>query len=71
MSTFQYLRDYQTFVGTARYWTESFAKASSLGIEEKVSQYTSFSFTCSFENQHICLFLTKLIIHEEEISEEL
>ena len=33
----QYLRDYQTFVGTARYWTESFAKTSSRGIEEKVS----------------------------------
>lgn len=32
----QYLRDYQTFVGTARYWTETFAKASSLGVEEKV-----------------------------------
>lgn len=32
----QYLRDYQTFVGTARYWTEAFAKTSSLGVEEKV-----------------------------------
>ncbi|KAH8484498.1 hypothetical protein H0E87_028822, partial [Populus deltoides] len=31
----QYLRDYQTFVGTARYWTETFAKTSSLGVEEK------------------------------------
>ena len=36
MWTMQYLKDYQTFVGTARYWTESFAKASSLGTEEKV-----------------------------------
>lgn len=35
-SILQYLREYQTFVGTARYWTESFAKASSLGVEEKV-----------------------------------
>lgn len=33
---FQYLRDYQTFAGTARYWTETFAKASSRGVEEKV-----------------------------------
>jgi hypothetical protein len=32
----QYLREYQTFIGTARYWTETFAKASSLGVEEKV-----------------------------------
>ncbi|KAK4414107.1 Ubiquitin-conjugating enzyme E2 27 [Sesamum alatum] len=31
----QYLRDYQTFVGTARYWTEAFAMISSLGVEEK------------------------------------
>ncbi|KAJ6865899.1 hypothetical protein NC652_037428 [Populus alba x Populus x berolinensis] len=30
-----YLRDYQTFVGKARYWTETFAKTSSLGVEEK------------------------------------
>ncbi|RZC17414.1 Ubiquitin-conjugating enzyme E2 27 isoform B [Glycine soja] len=32
----QYLKDYQTFVNTARYWTESFAKESSRGIEDKV-----------------------------------
>jgi ubiquitin-conjugating enzyme (huntingtin interacting protein 2) len=32
----QYLRDYQTFLGTARYWTETFAKRGSLGIQEKV-----------------------------------
>nr|DAD34144.1 TPA_asm: hypothetical protein HUJ06_004784 [Nelumbo nucifera] len=31
----QYLRDYPTFVGTARYWTETFAKRSSIGTEEK------------------------------------
>ena len=31
----QYLKEYQTFVGTARYWTETFAKTSS--AEEKVS----------------------------------
>ncbi|XP_022730213.1 ubiquitin-conjugating enzyme E2 27-like [Durio zibethinus] len=40
----QYLREYQTFVGTARYWTESFAKASSLGIEEKVQRLVEMGF---------------------------
>lgn len=34
--TMQYLEHYQTFVSTARYWTESFAKASTRGIEDKV-----------------------------------
>lgn len=33
----QYLKDYQTFVNTARYWTESFAKTSSRGVEDKVT----------------------------------
>ncbi|XWS37072.1 hypothetical protein CRYUN_Cryun19dG0011500 [Craigia yunnanensis] len=40
----QYLREYQTFVGTARYWTESFAKASSLGVEEKVQRLVEMGF---------------------------
>ncbi|KAL6182673.1 hypothetical protein ACLB2K_044088 [Fragaria x ananassa] len=40
----QYLRDYQTFVGTARYWTESFAKSSSLGIDEKVKRLVEMGF---------------------------
>ncbi|XP_021286201.1 ubiquitin-conjugating enzyme E2 27 [Herrania umbratica] len=40
----QYLREYQTFVGTARYWTESFAKASSLGLEEKVQRLVEMGF---------------------------
>ncbi|WRX16901.1 Ubiquitin-conjugating enzyme E2 - like 10 [Theobroma cacao] len=39
-----YLREYQTFVGTARYWTESFAKASSLGLEEKVQRLVEMGF---------------------------
>ncbi|CAJ1971333.1 unnamed protein product [Sphenostylis stenocarpa] len=34
--TWLYLKDYQTFVNTARCWTESFAKESSRGIEDKV-----------------------------------
>ncbi|XP_022770809.1 ubiquitin-conjugating enzyme E2 27-like [Durio zibethinus] len=41
----QYLREYQTFVGTARYWTESFAKASSLGVEEKVQRLVEMGFS--------------------------
>ncbi|KAF3786988.1 Ubiquitin-conjugating enzyme E2 27 [Nymphaea thermarum] len=41
----QYLRDYSTFVGTARYWTETFAKRSSLGIEEKVQKLMEMGFT--------------------------
>ncbi|KAI3455086.1 hypothetical protein Pfo_011749 [Paulownia fortunei] len=40
----QYLRDYQTFVGTARYWTEAFAMTSSLGIEEKVQKLVEMGF---------------------------
>ncbi|KAL4349904.1 hypothetical protein AHAS_Ahas10G0088600 [Arachis hypogaea] len=35
MKKVQYLKDYQTFVNTARYWTEKFAKPTSLGIEDK------------------------------------
>ncbi|XP_050890650.1 ubiquitin-conjugating enzyme E2 27, partial [Lathyrus oleraceus] len=34
----QYLKDYQTFVNTARYWTESLAKTSSRGIKEEVQK---------------------------------
>ncbi|XP_018810970.1 ubiquitin-conjugating enzyme E2 27-like [Juglans regia] len=41
----QYLREYQTFVATARYWTETFAKASSLGVEEKVQKLVEMGFT--------------------------
>ncbi|KAK6123763.1 hypothetical protein DH2020_042494 [Rehmannia glutinosa] len=40
----QYLRDYQTFVGTARYWTEAFAKTPSLGVEEKVQKLVEMGF---------------------------
>ncbi|XP_057767564.1 ubiquitin-conjugating enzyme E2 27 [Salvia miltiorrhiza] len=40
----QYLKDYQTFVGTARYWTEAFAKTSSLGVEEKVQKLVEMGF---------------------------
>ncbi|KAM7480190.1 hypothetical protein LguiA_028403 [Lonicera macranthoides] len=40
----QYLRDYQTFAGTARYWTETFAKASSRGVEEKVQKLVEMGF---------------------------
>ncbi|XP_051116063.1 ubiquitin-conjugating enzyme E2 27 [Andrographis paniculata] len=40
----QYLKDHQTFVGTARYWTEAFAKTSSLGVEEKVQKLVEMGF---------------------------
>ncbi|KAK4436820.1 Ubiquitin-conjugating enzyme E2 27 [Sesamum alatum] len=40
----QYLRDYQTFLGTARYWTEAFAMISSLGVEEKVQKLVEMGF---------------------------
>ncbi|XP_057853579.2 ubiquitin-conjugating enzyme E2 27 isoform X1 [Cryptomeria japonica] len=40
----QYLRDYPTFLGTARYWTETFAKQTSLGMEEKVQKLVEMGF---------------------------
>ncbi|KAH9705574.1 ubiquitin-conjugating enzyme E2 27 [Citrus sinensis] len=40
----QYLKDHQTFLSTARYWTESFAKTSSLGVEEKVQKLVEMGF---------------------------
>ncbi|CAI9787363.1 unnamed protein product [Fraxinus pennsylvanica] len=40
----QYLRDYPTFTGTARYWTEAFARTSSLGVEEKVQKLMEMGF---------------------------
>ncbi|XP_042497292.1 ubiquitin-conjugating enzyme E2 27-like isoform X1 [Macadamia integrifolia] len=40
----QYLRDYQTFVGTAQYYTETFAKRSSIGTEEKVQNLVEMGF---------------------------
>ncbi|GMH16717.1 hypothetical protein Nepgr_018558 [Nepenthes gracilis] len=41
----QYLQDYPTFLGTARYWTEAFAIVSTLGIEEKVQKLVEMGFT--------------------------
>ncbi|XP_058103010.1 ubiquitin-conjugating enzyme E2 27 [Magnolia sinica] len=40
----QYLRDYPTFLGTARYWTEAFAKRASVGTEEKVQKLLEMGF---------------------------
>lgn len=40
----QYLRDYPTFVGTARYWTEAFARRASIGTEEKVQKLVEMGF---------------------------
>ncbi|KAF1865205.1 hypothetical protein Lal_00004579 [Lupinus albus] len=39
-----YLKEYQTFVSTARYWTESFAKTSSRGVEDKVQKLVEMGF---------------------------
>nr|AXR85312.1 E2.299 [Sanionia uncinata] len=41
----QYLRDYATFQGTARYWTETFAKRGSLGLQEKVAKLVEMGFS--------------------------
>ncbi|XP_047317476.1 ubiquitin-conjugating enzyme E2 27 [Impatiens glandulifera] len=40
----QYLKDYQTFASTAHYWTETFAKPSSLGMDEKVEKLAEMGF---------------------------
>ncbi|GMN56567.1 hypothetical protein TIFTF001_025679 [Ficus carica] len=40
----QYIKQHQTFVSTAQYWTETFAKASSRGIEEKVQKLVEMGF---------------------------
>ncbi|KAL9258169.1 Ubiquitin-conjugating enzyme E2 27-like protein [Drosera capensis] len=40
----QYLREYKTFIGTARYWTEAFAMMASVGIDEKVQKLTEMGF---------------------------
>ncbi|KAI3785910.1 hypothetical protein L1987_45036 [Smallanthus sonchifolius] len=40
----QYLKDYQVFASTARCWTETFAKTSSLGVEEKVQKLVEMGF---------------------------
>jgi len=40
----QYLRDYPTFLGTARYWTEAFARRVSIGTEEKVQKLVEMGF---------------------------
>ncbi|XP_028087489.1 ubiquitin-conjugating enzyme E2 27-like, partial [Camellia sinensis] len=40
----QYLRDYQTFAATARYWTETFARTSALGVEGKVQKLVEMGF---------------------------
>ncbi|KAM0947111.1 putative ubiquitin-conjugating enzyme E2, UBA-like superfamily, Ubiquitin-associated [Dioscorea sansibarensis] len=40
----QYLQNYSTFVATAQYWTEAFAKRTSVGIEEKVQKLVEMGF---------------------------
>ncbi|KAA3475719.1 Ubiquitin-conjugating enzyme E2 27-like protein [Gossypium australe] len=40
----QYICEYQTFIDTARSWTENFARVSSLGVEEKVKRLVEMGF---------------------------
>lgn len=40
----QYLRDHPTFVATARYWTDAFARRASIGTEEKVQKLVEMGF---------------------------
>lgn len=40
----QYIRDYRKFAGTARHWTETFAKTATLGIDEKVHKLVEMGF---------------------------
>ncbi|KAK8916804.1 Ubiquitin-conjugating enzyme E2 27 [Platanthera zijinensis] len=39
-----YIRDYRKFAGTARHWTETFAKTATLGIDEKVHKLVEMGF---------------------------
>lgn len=41
----QYLKQNATFVATARYWTESFAKRASVGLQEKVIKFVEMGFS--------------------------
>ncbi|KAI5070354.1 hypothetical protein GOP47_0014697 [Adiantum capillus-veneris] len=41
----QYLKHYSTYVSTARYWTETFAKRSSIGLQEKVMKFVEMGFS--------------------------
>ncbi|MCO5603973.1 hypothetical protein L7F22_058130 [Adiantum nelumboides] len=41
----QYLKQYSTYVSTARYWTETFAKRSSVGLQEKVLKFVEMGFS--------------------------
>eukprot|EP00850_Spirogloea_muscicola_P011415 SM000071S21039 [mRNA] locus=s71:64754:66222:+ [translate_table: standard] len=40
----QYLKDYVTFVGTARYWTDNFATRKDVGLAEKVAKLVEMGF---------------------------
>ncbi|KAL3655059.1 Ubiquitin-conjugating enzyme E2 27 [Castilleja foliolosa] len=40
----QYIKENQTFMRTARYWTESFAMSSLIGVEEKVQKLVEMGF---------------------------
>lgn len=68
MRILQYHRDYQTFVSTARYWTEAFAKTSSLGAEEKVR----FTICCWHASKLVFCILTRgTSVHIASFTEEI
>ncbi|CAI9113165.1 OLC1v1013716C2 [Oldenlandia corymbosa var. corymbosa] len=52
----QYLKEYPTFVSTARYWTEAFAKESSLGVAEKVSLFLPTYSSLHIPYLNLCQF---------------
>ncbi|KAH0666853.1 hypothetical protein KY285_028059 [Solanum tuberosum] len=60
----QYLRDHQTFVGTARYWTETFAKTSTLAADEKLEPF----YCNSYFDKTIIAFQQKLMTRIESLS---
>ncbi|KAH7365218.1 hypothetical protein KP509_18G014700 [Ceratopteris richardii] len=41
----QYLKHNNTFIATARYWTEAFAKRSSIGLHEKIQKIVEMGFS--------------------------
>lgn len=59
----QYLREYQTFKGTARYWTEAFARASSHGFEEKVDISSSLVGCHSLSPCELCYWVNHIYVH--------
>lgn len=41
----QFLKHNPTFVATARYWTDSFARRASIGLQEKIAKFIEMGFS--------------------------